>query len=134
MEGMREQLGGGVKDYGKELILDLHNCDSKRFNRLDIRYFFGSLCEKINMKTEKLYWWDDRYTPKAERETEDHLVGTSAVQFIKTSNITIHALTKMKRAYINIFSCKGFNSKVAANFSCKYFNGYIAHQLTIRRV
>lgn len=111
--------------YGKELILDLHGCDVSRFNRVDLSIFFEELCYHISMEASDLHFWDDKDTPEDEKEMEPHLVGTSAVQFIRTSNITIHALDLMKRVYLNIFSCKDFDARVAANYSAEYFGGRI---------
>ncbi len=122
-----------VDDYGKELIIDLHNCNSNRFTRKSIRNYFKEICKLIDMKREKLCWWDDLYTLEEEKETEPHLVGTSAVQFIKTSNITIHTLDILKKAYINIFSCKDFDENIASEFSRKWFEGNIKNWTIIRR-
>ena len=47
--------------------------------------------------------------------------GTSAVQFILTSTIVIHTLDLMKAAYVNIFSCKNFNTDQAAEFTADWF-------------
>ena len=44
--------------YGKEIILDLHNCNVSRFNRVDIRNFCKLLCKEIGMKRSRLFWWD----------------------------------------------------------------------------
>lgn len=85
------------------------------------------------MQPEKLVWWDDLYTPQKERETEPHLVGTSAVQFIRTSNITIHTLDRLKRVYLNIFSCKDFNAQKATSISKIWFKGEIISCTTIIR-
>lgn len=124
-----------MKDYGKEVILDLHDCDPSTFNRQSIRRFFKELCELIDMQKEKLVWWDDLYTPEGEKETLPHLVGTSAVQFIRTSNITIHTLDIMKRTYINIFSCKPFDSNVALEFTRDWFKSKDVKQFkVIRRI
>ena len=120
--------------YGKELIIDLHNCDITQFTRKSIRNYFKKICNLIDMKREKLCWWDDLYTPEKEKETESHLVGTSAVQFIKTSNIIIHTLDILKVVYINIFSCKDFDADIAAEFSREWFRGRIMNKKTIRRI
>ncbi len=120
--------------YGKELIIDLHNCDIARFTRKSIRNYFKKICNLIDMKREKLCWWDDLYTPEEEKETESHLVGTSAVQFIKTSNIVIHTLDILKVVYINIFSCKDFDADIAVEFSREWFRGRIMNKKTIRRI
>jgi len=120
--------------YGKELILDLHNCDSTKFTRKSIRSYFRKICELIGMERCKLCWWDDLYTPETEKEVEPHLVGTSAVQFIKTSNITIHTLEILHRVYLNIFSCKDFDEKIVVQFSKEWFNGKIVNKKIVDRV
>jgi S-adenosylmethionine/arginine decarboxylase-like enzyme len=123
-----------MKDYGKELILDLHNCDPYLFTRKSIREYFKEVCILINMERCKLTWWDDLHTPEAEKETESHLVGTSAVQFIKTSSIVIHTLDILRKAYINLFSCKDFLSADVVYFSESWFNGKVVNNITIRRI
>lgn len=122
------------KNYGMELILDLHNCDPSTFTRKSIRNYFKKICIEIKMERAKLVWWDDLHTPEAEKQTLPHLVGTSAIQFIKTSNITIHSLDIMKRVYLNIFSCKKFNPKLAKDFSVKWFKGKAIRTHVIDRV
>ncbi len=122
-----------MKDYGQELILDLNGCDSRIFNRESIRNYFLHLCVLIDMDPIKIHFWDDLYTPKAEKETEPHLVGTSAIQFIKTSNITIHTLDKLEAVFINIFSCKKFDVQKAENFTAAWFAGKVTSSTVIRR-
>jgi len=123
-----------MENYGKELILDLHNCDSSTFNRKSIRNYFKKLCKLIDMKRGKLCWWDDYGVPPEEQETESHLKGTSAIQFIRTSNITIHTLDLLKNVYINIFSCKDFNTDSVKNFTKDWFKGEIIHFYVIERL
>lgn len=122
-----------MDDYGKELVIDLHNCDPSRFTRKSIRNYFKQLCDLIGMERGKLCWWDDLYTPEEEKETESHLVGTSAVQFITTSNITIHTLEIPKRVYLNVFSCKDFDENIVAQFSKKWFGGNVIAKTIVRR-
>ena len=86
------------------------------------------------MERSDLHWWDDYGVPIEEQETEPHLKGTSAVQFIKTSNIVIHSLDLLKNVYINIFSCKDFDTEIAKDFSEKWFNGKIANCHVIERL
>ena len=121
------------KPYGKELILDLHDCDARKFNRKMIEKFFRELCKLIDMKRCELYWWDDYELPQDERQTQPHLKGTSAIQFIMTSNITIHTLDILRSVYLNIFSCKDFDAKGAARFSRKFFKGRVVNQVVIER-
>lgn len=109
--------------YGKELIIDLEYCVTDKFNRKDITKYFKELCALIDMQRCDLHFWDDLETPENEKQTSAHTKGTSAVQFIITSNITIHTLDILKEVYVNIFSCKEFSAPEAAKFTKEYFNG-----------
>lgn len=121
--------------YGKELILDLHDCDIKTFTRKSIKKYFKELCILIDMKRDTLYWWDYSGIPEEEYSAiPAHLRGISAIQFITTSNITIHTLDLLKHVYINIFSCKEFNTLLASEFSEKWFDGKIVQNLKIERI
>lgn len=112
-----------AKPYGKELILDLHECDPDKFTRQSIEKYFVELCERIDMERCKLTWWDDVGVPDEDKQTEPHLKGTSAVQFILTSSVVIHTLDLMGNVYLNIFSCKDFDHEMAGALSEKWFNG-----------
>jgi S-adenosylmethionine/arginine decarboxylase-like enzyme len=120
--------------YGKELILDIHECDVSKFNRKALKSFFIDLCNLIEMEPCKLCWWDDNGVPVEERQYLPHTKGTTAVQFILTSNITIHTLDILRNVYINIFSCKEFNEHLAEDFIVNFFNGKIVNSLTINRI
>ncbi len=119
---------GGIKEtdgteaaYGKELILDLHRCNSAKFTRSAIEQFCAELCELIDMERCDLHFWDDEGVPEEEKETNPKTKGTSAVQFILTSTIVIHTLDLRKAVYVNIFSCEEFDTDEAAKFTAKWF-------------
>ena len=120
--------------YGKELILDLQDCNPKTFTRKVIKNYMKTLCLAIDMERADLYFWDDYRVPVEERQTEDHLVGTSAIQFITTSNVTIHTLDVLKKVFINLFSCKDFDSTVVEEISEKCFRGVVVKSTEIERV
>ena len=107
--------------YGQEVIIDLYGCDVILFNREDITKFFEELCDLLHMTREDLHFWDYADTPPEEVPNEKHLVGTSAIQFITTSNITIHTLDKVAECYINIFSCKPFSAFEVRGFARDFF-------------
>ena len=114
---------GALDDkYGVELILDLHGCDVSKFTRKSIQEYFERLCDLIDMEREELFFWDDVNVPEDERQTSPHTQGTSAVQFILTSSIVIHTLDQLEAVYINIFSCKAYDPKIAEDFSVKWFH------------
>lgn len=110
-----------LNPYGFELLLDLHGCDVSKFSRSSLRKYFARLCKAIDMKRCELYFWDDVGVPAREKEILPHARGTSAVQFILTSNITIHTLDLLKAAYVNIFSCKVFDKKIAEKITREWF-------------
>lgn len=122
-----------MKTYGMELILDIHDCDSSTFNRKSIKNYFERLCALIGMERCKLCWWDDYGVPPEEQQTEPHLKGTSAVQFIKTSTIVIHTLDILKNVYVNVFSCKEFDTLAVKKFTGNWFQGKVVKSYVIRR-
>ncbi len=103
------------KFYGKELILDLHNCDTNLFTKKHIRKFIITLCDFIDMKRygKPMFWKDT--------SNIFHLKGISAMQFIVTSDIVIHTLDIPKAVLINIFSCKDFDTRKTTDFSKKFW-------------
>ena len=122
-----------MESYGKELILDLHNCDPKTFTRESIQQYFDKLCEIIDMTQCDMHFWDDQDTPEDEKQTSPHTDGISAIQFILTSNITIHTLNQLEKVFINIFSCKDFDASKAIVFSQAWFRGVLVAQHEIAR-
>ncbi len=109
------------KPYGFELILDLHGCDVSKFNRTSLCKYFTKLCKAIDMERCELHFWDDVGVPPEERQTSPHTKGTSAVQFILTSTVVVHTLDLLKAVYINIFSCKPYDKKVAEELTKEWF-------------
>jgi len=123
-----------MNSYGKELILDLHECDSTKFTRYYIKKYFIQLCDLIEMERCDLYFWDYKGYLEEYDKAPDHLKGTSAVQFISTSNIVVHTLDILGKVFINIFSCKDFSEEDAADFSAKIFGGTIANKVVLKRL
>lgn len=116
--------------YGTEMILDLHGCNIHRFTREALTQFFRALCDDIlKMERADLHFWD--YEDEEEKNAAPaHLAGTSAVQFITTSNVTIHTLDKMGSVYLNIFSCAQFNPETVTLFCINFFTAR-NHKATI---
>ena len=108
--------------YGLELIVDLHDCKLK--NDLseistDLQDFCEQLANHVDMTTEDFHFWssslDDEQDPKT--------WGISAIQFIITSNITVHVLPLYEggSVYVNLFSCKQFTIQSALDFINGWF-------------
>jgi S-adenosylmethionine/arginine decarboxylase-like enzyme len=117
--------------YGKELILDIHECDISLFNRTCLTKFIEELCCLVDMEREDIYFWD--YEEDEKQKLPPHLKGTSVVQFIKTSNIVIHSLDDLKTVFLNLFSCKDFNEDRASIFAETWFEGKITNKTVVIR-
>ena len=58
-----------------------------------------------------------------DRFGDDDLEGWSALQFIETSSITVHADETWGRCFVDIFSCKAFAADEAAAIAEAEFGG-----------
>jgi len=123
-----------AKPYGYELIMDLHGCDVSKFNRTSLDNYFEKLCKAIDMKRADLHFWDDEGLPPEKRQTLPHTKGSSAVQFILTSSIVIHTLDLLEAVYVNIFSCKPFDEKVAEKVTREWFGANGCNARFIERI
>lgn len=108
--------------YGIETIIDLHNCNTAKFNRRDIKTYFALVCKLLDVRPEDCYFWDDLYTPEEKQQTEPKTKGTTAIQFILTSNITIHTLDLLATAFVNVFSCKDYDPQLVEEATVRFFN------------
>lgn len=122
-----------MNSYGKELILDLEYCDVKQFTRPRISLYVERLCRIIKVERGDLHFWDYAGAPEEYDAAPDHIKGTSAIQFILTSNITIHTLDVLKTAYFNIFSCDDFDERPAVDFTAAFFDGKVRGQTVLLR-
>lgn len=103
-----------IKTWGQTLSMDLSGCPKKHLtNPKKLGKYCLDLCAEIKMEPEG--------KPLVKRFGEGALEGYSAVQFIKTSCITVHADEYDDRVFIDVFSCKKFDPKIAMTFTKKIF-------------
>ncbi len=119
--------------YGKELIVDLYGCDASLFTRTSIRLFWLGLCKLTAMQPEDFHFWDYEGYPEEEAEAPIHLRGTSGIQFITTSNITIHTIDLAEECLINLFTCKEFKQYEALSYMKDWFRAKSADSVCILR-
>jgi len=120
--------------YGKEVIIDLSNADVDKFNRDDIGEFFDRLCiDILDVQVCDRHFWDDVGVPPAERQTDPKTRGTTAIQFLLFSNVTIHTLDMVGRVYLNIFVCREFDIPRAVEFSSEFFCAAIEKVTIVER-
>jgi hypothetical protein len=117
--------------YGKELILDLDHCQNVSLD-MDLEGFCQELCELVDMVYEVFTDW--RSEPDEPRDPK--MYGCSAVQFIRTSNITIHVLPLLRggTVLLNLFSCKDFDKDIVVKFCETYFNGLSVSAMEVNRL
>lgn len=128
----------GLEVYGKELVLDLHDCDQERMNRRELKKYYKVVGDMADVELCKLTFWDYHWWPKwfcklMGWSDSQRLWGTSAVQFIMTSNITVHTIYNMKNVYVNLFSCDDFDSEDIAEFTIMFFGGELKQAKVIYR-
>lgn len=121
---MTQEKFGYKGGYGLEITIDLKGCDLSNLSKERIRTFFVGLCDRIHMTRygEPYYWEDDSEIP--------HLKGISGFQFIRTSNIVCHALPMLNAVYLNIFSCKEFDTEDTVEY-CMEFWGATSEAHTV---
>ena len=104
------------KAWGLVASIDVYDCDKNIIkDPKAIESFIIKLCEKIKMKRHG--------KALIERFAEGKLEGYSAMQFIETSSVTMHFDEVKNRAFVDIFSCKYFDPKMAEEFSLKFLGG-----------
>jgi S-adenosylmethionine/arginine decarboxylase-like enzyme len=102
--------------WGMLAAIDVHGCDRDRLADPDtIRRFVPAVIAAIGMRA---------HGPLAlERFGDGELEGWSALQFIETSSITVHADETWGRCFVDIFSCKPFGGDAAATIAMAEFGG-----------
>jgi S-adenosylmethionine/arginine decarboxylase-like enzyme len=102
--------------WGMLAAIDLHGCERGRVEDPNsIRRFVPSVIEAIGMRAHGPL--------HLERFGDGELEGWSAMQFIETSSITVHADEFACRCFIDVFSCRAFDPDVAAAVAVMHFGG-----------
>ena len=94
--------------WGKHLVLDCSSCDREAVRSADaIRAFSEELVASIGMVAygEPVLAHFATHLPEA--------AGYSLVQLIETSAVTGHFCDSSGDAYLDVFSCKDFDTEVA---------------------
>jgi S-adenosylmethionine/arginine decarboxylase-like enzyme len=102
--------------WGMLAAIDLHGCQRRRLEDPNsIRLFVPLVIEAIGMHAHGPL--------RLERFGQGELEGWSAMQFIETSSITIHADEFSCRCFIDVFSCREFEPEIAAAVAAAHFGG-----------
>ena len=106
-----------TEPWGMLAAVDLHDGDRTRLADPDtIRRCVPAIIEAIGMRA---------HGPLLiERFGVGALEGWSALQFIETSSITVHADEVFNRCFVDVFSCRGFDPERAAALVVEHFGGH----------
>jgi S-adenosylmethionine/arginine decarboxylase-like enzyme len=102
------------KAWGLCTAVDLQDCNPEFIRDAEhIRRYVVELCELIGMK---------RFGEcQVVKFGEGRVAGYSMVQLISTSLISGHFADDSNNAYLDIFSCKGYDPAVVEAFSKEFF-------------
>jgi S-adenosylmethionine decarboxylase len=103
-------------NFGPHLMLDLSDCDLKRIGDLDfISNFLNTLPEKIGMvKITQPYVF-----PYSGAVAEDK--GITGFVAIAESHVSIHTFVEKAYAFVDVFSCKPFDTEMARDLIIRAF-------------
>ena len=102
--------------WGVLAAIDLHGCERARLADPDtIKRFVPAMIGAIGMRAHGPLMLD--------RFGDGELEGWSALQFIETSSITLHADEVSGRCFVDVFSCRPFDADVAASLASEHFGG-----------
>jgi S-adenosylmethionine/arginine decarboxylase-like enzyme len=101
--------------WGILSCIDLYGCNPETIRDSEkIRQFVAELCILIDMKrfgeTTVVHFGDD-----------EKVSGFSMTQLIETSLISAHFANLTNTTYLDVFSCKYYDSEKAANFAKEFF-------------
>lgn len=112
--------------WGKSIAINLHECAHDRLTSRE-------LLEQFVVEVIKVVDMEAHGPCHIDRFGEGELEGLSAIQFIKTSSITVHLDEVGNRAFIDIFSCKNFDGSVAEAFAKQFFQAKEARSTVLER-
>jgi S-adenosylmethionine/arginine decarboxylase-like enzyme len=106
-----------MEHWGIETIIDLFDCNHELITNKDyIELFSKKLVKQLDMEPFG--------EPVIVRFGKEDKAGYTLVQLIQTSNITAHFSEDTNSAYINIFSCKDYDTEKAAMFAFDFFESF----------
>jgi S-adenosylmethionine decarboxylase len=114
--------------WGIELVLDLGGCDPAMITSAErIAEFATELCRLIDMRAYG--------PPVIERFglTDEKTAGYTLVQLIETSSIVAHFCDAWRTGYVNVFSCRPFDTEIAAGFVAGFLGAQRTRQTVLVR-
>jgi S-adenosylmethionine/arginine decarboxylase-like enzyme len=111
--------------WGMLAAIDLHGCEiAPLADPATIRAFVPAVIAAIGMRAHGPL--------RLERFGTAELEGWSAMQFIETSSITVHADEVGGRCFVDVFSCRPFDAERAVAVALEHFGGAPAVRVLAR--
>ena len=103
--------------WGVASSIDIYDCDPETIRDAEkIRQFVIELCDLIEMKrfgeTQVVHFGED-----------ERVAGYSMVQLIETSLISAHFANLSNTTYLDVFSCKPYDTAAVVEFAQRFFGG-----------
>jgi len=114
--------------WGVASAIDIYGCDPETIRDRDaIQRFVIELCDLIEMKrfgdTLIVHFGED-----------EKVAGYSMVQLIETSLISAHFANLTNAVYLDVFSCKPYDTEVVREYAQRFFGGATSTiNVTLRR-
>ena len=125
---MSKNSGYTEGSFGLEVVMDLYECDPRVIRSgKKLAEYTTKLCKLLKMKK-----YGKTLLPHF-GYNEAHTAGYSMLQFIETSSITGHFSELWNSAYINVFSCRDFDTKKAVDFTVSFFGAKRVNKRVIIR-
>jgi S-adenosylmethionine/arginine decarboxylase-like enzyme len=117
-----------IAPWGILTSLDIYDCNPEIIRDADqIKRYVIELCELIEMKRfgecQVVHFGED-----------ERVAGFSMIQLIETSLISGHFANLTNAAYIDVFSCKAYDSEKVAEFTQRFFQGKTVQSHVARRM
>jgi S-adenosylmethionine/arginine decarboxylase-like enzyme len=114
--------------WGHHSCIDLYDCNPETIRDAEkIKDFVKKLCVLIDMK---------RFgeTTVVNFGEDEKVAGFSMTQLIETSLISAHFANLTNTTYLDVFSCKHYDSEKAANFAKEFFGAKEVRLQVIKRI
>lgn len=113
--------------WGIASAIDIYQCNPGKIRDAAlIKKFVVELCDLIKMKrfgeTQVVHFGED-----------EKVAGFSMVQLIETSLISAHFANLTNTVYLDVFSCKSYDTDQVKEFSRKYFDGKTCRINVVKR-
>jgi S-adenosylmethionine/arginine decarboxylase-like enzyme len=116
-----------IEYWGLLSCVDLYKCDPKKIRDASaIKKFVVELCDLIEMKRFGETW-------VVNFGEDERVAGFSMTQLIETSLISAHFANLSNTTYLDVFSCKSYDSQKVADFAKTFFGAKDVHLQVVRR-